>query len=109
MGKLYFDLDAINNYIFGDDDERQSAVEITEVQALAENGKDLVTVNKTIREVKESNDMTNKQTIRYDLIKMFIDILNDAEGMEYSDGQKTIINTMANYGLIHEDIEDANE
>ena len=101
MGKLYFDLDAINNYIFGDDDERQSAVEITEVQALAENGKDLVTVNKTIREVKESNDMTNKQTIRNDLIKMFIDILNDAEGMEYSDGQKTIINTMANYGLIH--------
>ena len=106
MANLYFDLDAINNYIFGEDEERQSAVEITEVQALADNGKDLVTVNKTIREVKESNDMTNKQTIRYDLIKMFIDILNDTEGMEYSEGQKTIINTMANYGLIHNNEED---
>ena len=98
---LYFDLNAINDYIFGDPDERQSAVEITESQAYDESTKSLITVNKVIREVKESNDMTNKQTIRYDLVKMFIDILNDPEGMEISTGQKAIINTMLKYGLIH--------
>jgi len=102
MGQsLYFDLNAINDYIFGDPDERQSAVEITESQAYDENTKSLITVNKVIREVKESNDMTNKQTIRYDLVKMFIDILNDPEGIEASTGQKAIINTMLKYGLIH--------
>ena len=99
---IYYDLDAINNYIFGDEEERTSSVEITEVQGVNADTNEMVTVQKTIREVKESNDMTNKQTIRYDMIKLFIDMLNEPgeDGvLNFSQGQQIIMNTMLNYGL----------
>ena len=99
---IYYDLDAINAYIFGDEEERTSSVEITEVQGVNAETNEMVTVQKTIREVKESNDMTNKQTIRYDMIKLFIDMLNDPgeDGvLNFSPGQEIIMNTMLNYGL----------
>ena len=102
INEIYYDIEAINNYIFGDDEERTSSVEITEVQGVNAETNEMVTVQKTIREVKESNDMTNKQTIRYDMIKLFIDMLNEpGEGdtVDFSQCQKVILNTMLNYGL----------
>lgn len=105
MGKnsgIYYDIEAINDYVFGDEEERTSSVEITEVQGVNPDTNEMVTVQKTIREVKESNDMTNRQTIRYDMIKLFIDILNepaDGDTNEFSMGQQMIMNTMFNYGL----------
>ena len=99
---IYYDLEAINNYIFGDEEERSSSVEITEVQGMNAETNEMVTVQKTIREVKESNDMTNKQTIRYDMIKLFIDMLNEpgeTDVLSLTQGQQAIMNTMLNYGL----------
>ena len=99
---IYYDLEAINNYIFNDEEERSSSVEITEVQGINAETNEMVTVQKTIREVKESNDMTNKQTIRYDMVKLFIDMLNEPDedgGATFSQGQQIIMNTMFNYGL----------
>ena len=111
--KYYYDLEAINNYIFGEEEERSSSVEITEVQGLNADTNEMVTVQKTIREVKESSDMSVKQTTRYDMIKLFIDMLNepidDGGVSDYSLGQKTIMYTMMNYGLLKEIKDDERE
>lgn len=100
---LIYDLDGIKDFIFGDDDGRSSDVEITETKILNENG-ELETESKITREVKSTD--TNRQTIRYDMIKMFIDILDnvelDQELAPLSLGQKMVLNAMVNYGLIKE-------
>lgn len=102
---FYFDLEKINDFVFGDDDERTSSVEITELQAINEKTGEMETVNKTIHEVKESTDMTNKQTIRYDLLKNMIFLLNNNEelnGSINSNLQTALLLTMKNYGFIVE-------
>lgn len=98
---LIYDLDGIKNFIFGDDDGRSSDVEITETQTRNENGK-LETETRVTREVKSTD--SNRQTIRYDMIKMFMDVLDnveiDQEIAPLSLGQKMVLNTMGSYGLI---------
>lgn len=107
--KYYYDLEAINNFIFGEDGGRNSSVEITEVQGLNQENGEMVTVQKTIREVKESNDLSNKETIRYDMIKLFIDMLSE-EGVNgetyFSKGQEIIKNTMEKYNLLKEETQE---
>jgi hypothetical protein len=98
-----YDLDAIMDFVFGGTNERTSDVEITETQVKDDNGK-LETESRITREVKSTN--SNKQTISYDMIKLFMDVLDnveiDQEIAPLSLGQKMVINTMANYGLIKE-------
>ena len=100
---LIYDLDAINDFIFGNGESRSSDVEITETQVRNEQGQ-LEAQTKVTREVKSTD--TNKQTMRYDLIKMFMDILDnveiDQELAPVSLGQKMVLNTMGSYGLIKE-------
>ena len=100
---LIYDLEGIKEFIFGNDDGRSSDVEITETQTRNEQGK-LETETRITREVKSTD--ANKQTIRYDMIKMFIDILDnvelDQEIAPLSLGQKMVLNAMVNYGLIKE-------
>ena len=100
--KLYYDLEAINNFIFGED-SRDSNTEITET-LLTDNSGNLTTDNRIIREVKTVD--SNKQTIRYDIIKMFMDVLNnveiDQDDMPLSFGENMIINTMIANGLVRE-------
>ena len=100
---LIYDLDAIKDFIFGNDEGRSSDVEITETQVRNEDGQ-LETQSKISREVKSTD--ANRQTIRYDLIKMFMDILDnveiDQELAPVSLGQKMVLNTMGSYGLIKE-------
>lgn len=100
---LIYDLDGIKNFIFGDDDGRGSDVEITETQVRNDKGK-LETETRVTREVKSTD--TNRQTIRYDMIKMFMDILDnvelDQEIAPLSLGQKMVLNTMGSYGLIRQ-------
>ena len=100
---LIYDLDAIKDFIFGNDEGRSSDVEITETQVRNEEGQ-LETQNKISREVKSTD--SNKLTIRYDLIKMFMDTLDnveiDQELAPVSLGQKMVLNTMGSYGLIKE-------
>lgn len=100
---LIYDLDGIKDFIFGDDDGRSSDVEITETQTRNDKGK-LETETRVTREVKSTD--TNRQTIRYDMIKMFMDVLDnvelDQEIVPLSLGQKMVLNTMGSYGLIKE-------
>lgn len=99
---LIYDLDAIKDFIFSEDG-RSSDVEITESQIRGEDGK-LETESRITREVKSTD--SNRQTIRYDMIKMFMDILDNVEIEQeiapLSLGQKMTLNTMASYGLIKE-------
>ena len=98
-----YDLDAIRDFIFGDVNDRVSDVEITETQVKGEDGK-LETESRITREVKSTN--ANKQTVNYDIVKLFMDILDNVEIDQdlapLSLGQKMVINTMGNYGLIKE-------
>ena len=100
---LIYDLDAIKDFIFGDNDGRNSDVEITESQVRDANG-NLETESRITREVKSTD--SNRQTIRYDMIKMFMDVLDNVEIEQeiapLSLGQKMTLNTMASYGLIKE-------
>lgn len=100
---LIYDLDGIKDFIFGDDDGRSSDVEITETQTRNSKGK-LETETRVTREVKSTD--TNRQTIRYDMIKMFMDVLDNVELDQdiapLSLGQKMVLNTMGSYGLIRE-------
>lgn len=98
-----YDLEAIRDFIFGGTNERTSDVEITESQIKNDKGK-LETESRVTREVKSTN--TNKQTISYDMVKLFMDVLDnieiDQELAPLSLGQQVVLNTMANYGLIKE-------
>ena len=100
---LIYDLDEIKDFIFGDDNGRSSDVEITETQVRNDKGK-LETETRVTREVKSTD--SNRQTIRYDMIKMFMDVLDnvelDQEIAPLSLGQKMVLNTMGSYGLIKE-------
>ena len=99
---LIYDLDGIKDFIFGNEDGRSSDVEITETQARNSKTGKLETETRVTREVKSTD--SNRQTIRYDMIKMFMDILDnveiDQEIAPLSLGQKMVLNTMGSYGLI---------
>lgn len=99
-----YDLDAIKEFIFNNDDGRSIDVEITESQARNEETGKLETESKITREVKSTD--SNRQAISYDIIKMFMDILDnveiDQEIAPLSLGQKMVLNTMGSYGLIKE-------
>ncbi len=64
-----------------------------------------VLLSRVIHEVKGS-DFTEKETIRYDMIKTFIGMLDNIEIdtaiTPMSLGQRMVLNTMINYGLIKE-------
>lgn len=100
---LIYDLDNIREFIFGSADGRSSDVEITETQVRNDDGK-LETESRITREVKSID--SNKQTISYDMIKMFMDILDNVEidqGIApLSLGQKMVLNTLGSYGLIRQ-------
>jgi len=104
---LIYDLDGIKDFIFGNEDGRSSDVEITETQTRNSKTGKLETETRVTREVKSTD--SNRQTIRYDMIKMFMDILDnveiDQEIAPLSLGQKMVLNTMGSYGLIKQ-IED---
>ena len=101
---LIYDLDGIKDFIFGNEDGRSSDVEITETQARNSKTGKLETETRVTREVKSTD--SNRQTIRYDMIKMFMDILDNVEIAQeiapLSLGQKMVLNTMGSYGLIKE-------
>ena len=88
---------------FADDGIRSNDVEITESQTRDDDGK-LITDSRITREVKSTD--SNKQTIRYDIIKTFMEVLDNVEieqdATPLSLGEKMVINTMGNYGLIKE-------
>lgn len=118
MNKKTFilDLNNITSFVFGDANERTNDTEITEIyspeEGFTETGdglivpqtisSNLILSNRTIREVKSSN--SDKFQIKYDMVKMFITLLNDEnfDPNNLTIGQQLIFNTMLSYGLIKE-------
>lgn len=100
---LIFDLDEIVKFVFGEKEERTHDTEITETYLQPDKGGPVELNSKIIHEVKGS-DNTNKQTIKYDMIKMFVDILDGVESSSIPStlGQSLTFNTMLSYGLIKE-------
>ena len=100
--KIYYDLDALMNFVFVDDGMRTNDVEITTTQGKNEATGDMEIKSKIIREVKANNN--NKQAFRYDMLKMFMETLDNVEVenevVPLSLGQQVILNTMGAYGLI---------
>lgn len=99
--QFIFDLDEIVKFVFGEKEERTHDTEITETYLQPKKGSPVELSSKVIHEVKGS-DNTNKQTIKYDMIKMFVDILDGVENPSIPStlGQSLTFNTMVSYGLI---------
>lgn len=101
---IYLDLEAIMDFVFTDDGIRSSDVEITDNQVRNEETGVLETETRTVREIKSSD--TNKQTLRYDMLKTFIEMLDavevDGDVAPLTLGQHMVLNTMGTYGLIKE-------
>lgn len=98
--EFIFDINKIAEFVFGTSNERTSDVEITENYVYDEEAEKMVLGAKEVKEVKV-NDYSNQNTIRYDLIKTFIEILDSVEDPNVmSLGQNITFNTMQAYELI---------
>lgn len=101
LGEYVFDIDKIVNFVF--DGKQENNTEICDSYVVDEETNEMILSNRVIREVK-SNGSNNYNTIKYDLLKMFIDTLleieiNNEKGA-ITFGENTIINTLINNGLI---------
>jgi len=95
-----FDINKITDFVFGNPNERTNDVEITENYIFDKNLDKMIPNTKEVKEVKV-NDYTGQNTIRYDLVKTFIDILDAVEDPNImSLGQSITYNTMQAYELI---------
>lgn len=103
---LVFDFNEIKDFIFEERSktEKTHDNEITETYGLNDDGKQTL-LSRVIHEVKGS-DFSGNETIRYDIIKTFIDMLDNVEidtsMTPMSLGQRIVLNTMINYGFIKE-------
>jgi hypothetical protein len=91
----------IIDFVFNDYADKNSDSEINEIYTIDDDTKNLSLTTKQIREVK-SDEMTNCQTVRYDLMKMLIDRLLNMDDNEITFGDTIVINTMLSEGLITE-------
>lgn len=97
---LIFDINKITDFVFGNPNDRTNEVEITESYVYDKDEDKMIPNTKEVKEVKV-NDYTGQNTIRYNLVKMFIDILDAVEDVQVmSLGQKITFNTMQAYELI---------
>ena len=104
-----FDLNNITNFVFGNPNDKTNEVEITEHYIYDKDTKTMLPNTREVKEVKV-NDYTGQNTIRYDMIKMFIDILDNIEDPKVmSMAQKITVNTMKAYELIKDINEASNE
>lgn len=90
------DFENIINFIFCENETNNDS-EFVDIYTNNDSG--LVLNQRQIREVK-NGDTTSKSTIRYDLVKTFIEYLMDADFNEPSFGEAMVFNTMLNEELI---------
>ena len=99
---IVYDLKKITDFIFENQNARTNDVEITDTLEYDKEKNKMVPKTKEIKEVKVNDDMS-QTTIRYDLIKSFIDTLDMTEDMNVmSVGQSITLNTLQSYGMIKE-------
>lgn len=99
-GVFVFNLEAIINFVLDCDEEKNNDSEITEIYVVDEETKNVSLTTKQLRELK-NNDLTPQQTIRYDIIKKFLDTLIDIDDENLTFGETIVINTMMTQGLIN--------
>lgn len=102
LRNVYIDLDTLNEYIFSNENGRDSAVEITEIQDVNDDG-ELVTTQKSTREVKEKEDSSSGETIRYGIFQNLFGMLTEGDidnESRFTDLQHFAANTLYNYGII---------
>ena len=105
---LVYDINKMCDFIFGNPNDKTSEVEITENYCYDNEKNEMIPSTKTIKEVKV-NDYTGQNTMRYDMVKMFIEILNDIQDPDAMTlGEGITLNTMEAYELI-KDINKFNE
>lgn len=95
--KYVFDMNAIVNFIF-DQGENMEESEIVDTYG-SDDENNLILAQRQIREGKTS-DMTSKNTIKYDFIKMFIEYVINSDYSDPSFGETIMFNTMLNEGLL---------
>jgi hypothetical protein len=106
---LIFDINKITEFVFGDPNKRNSEVEITETFVYDDEKEKMVPNIREVKEVKVG-DFTSQNTIKYDMVKMFIDILDsieDPKGMTLV--QSITLNTLESYEFIKEIKQEDNE
>lgn len=97
---IIYDINKMCDFIFGNPNDKTNEVEITESYTFDKEKNEMVPSTKQIKEVKV-NDYTGQNTMRYDLIKMFIEILNDIEDPKAMTlGENITLNTLEAYELI---------
>ncbi len=95
-----FDINRITEFVFGNPNDKTNEVEITEHYVYDKEPKAMMPNTREVKEVKV-NDYTGQNTIRYDMVKMFIDILDSIEDEKVMTmGQNITLNTMKAYELI---------
>lgn len=95
-----FDINKITEFVFGNPNDKTNEVEITEQYVYDDDTKTMIPNTREVKEVKV-NDYTGQNTIRYDMVKMFIDILDSIEDEKIMTmGQNITLNTMKAYELI---------
>lgn len=95
-----FDINKITEFAFGNPNDKTNEVEITEHYIYDNVSKSMLPNTREVKEVKV-NDYTGQNTIRYDMIKMFIEILDGIEDPNaMTMGQNITLNTMKAYELI---------
>jgi hypothetical protein len=95
-----FDINKITEFVFGNPNDKTSEVEITEHFIFDKDKNKMIPNGREVKEVKV-NDYTGQNTIRYDMVKMFIDILDSIEDEKVMTvGQNITLNTMKAYELI---------
>ena len=104
-----FDLNNITSFIFGNPNDKTNEAEITENFVYDKDAKSMIPNTREVKEVKV-NDYTGQNTIRYDMIRMFIDILDSIEDPKVlTMGQNITLNTLKAYELIKDINEENNE
>ena len=104
-----FDLENITNFVFGIPNEKTNEVEITEDYVYDKDSNAMIPNTKDVKEVKV-NDYTGQNTIRYDLVRMFVDILDSIEDPQVLTlGQDITLNTLKAYELIKDINDNDNE
>ncbi len=104
-----FDLDNITSFIFGNPNDKTNEVEITDSFIYDRETEKMIPNTREMKEVKV-NDYTGQNTIRYDMIRMFIDILDSIDDPKVlSMGQSITLNTLKAYELIKDVNEVSNE
>lgn len=100
--KFIFDINKIMEFVFDNPNGRTKDVEITENFVYDDESEKMIPSIKEVKEYKV-NDFTNQNTIRYDMVKMFIEILDSIEDENIMTvGQNITLNTMQAYELIKE-------